>query len=114
MGTAEHDAKLKVSQMTAQIDCRTREMMHSSYATTIAMENTALVWLSWTTCAQVWQNVQSQQGCPVRGIAIRNQMLSLERLGCSTDRQKTLCPIHSEPLQPVATVYRHYSRPQIT
>ena len=60
-------------------------MMHSSYATTIAMENTALVRLSWTTCARMWRHVHSQRRCPVGGVAVRTQTLSLKLLSGSTD-----------------------------
>ena len=79
MGTAVHDAKLDESLCgQCPAERRTLAMMHASYATTIAMENTALVWLSWTTCAWVWWDVQSQQGCPVGGVTLKNQMLSLK------------------------------------
>ena len=63
MGTAVHDAELDESLRCGRrpAERRTLEMMHASYATTIAMENTALVWLSWTTCAWVWWHVQFRQ-----------------------------------------------------
>ena len=53
MGTAKHGSKPDESIRCRHCpaECRTREMMHSSYATTVAIENSALVWLSWTTCA---------------------------------------------------------------